>query len=589
MPPINTPNLNQLWANLIIEECLRNDIHYFCLASGHRSSPLACAVAFNKRAKSFIHYDERGVAFHALGYASAHRRPAVIISTSGTAAANFFPAVIEASKKKLPLLVLTADRPPELRETGAMQTIDQVGLFGRYVRWQFDLPCPTMEIAPHFILTSVDQAIHRAKTTPAGPVHLNCMFREPLEPVPAEPDLSPYLKDLNTWKKSKRPYTAYIRSDTAFKDQTRGPIISLLNQIRRGCIVVGKLHSPEEQDAVLSLAQKLNWPVFPDIASGLRLGTQHRCLIPHYDPMLLCPQILEEWGLDGVLHLGGRITSKRWYAYMEKRRPPCYIMVMNHPLRHDPLHNVTTRIQSDIAAFGHYLALSTKLKTSRASLSRLKEASDCVKEAIQQYVQKQKVLSEPVVAHLISLHIPENTGLFLGNSMPIRDMDMFAAADKNAVIVGGNRGASGIDGTLASAFGFCAGLRRPVTVMTGDLAFLHDLNSLKMHQHLNHPVVIIILNNNGGGIFSFLPIAQYTQVFERYFATPHDLHFEQASHMFGLNYAQPRTPEELIAAYTMTFVRKKSTVIEISIDRNDNVRIHQELQKHIVARLQTNA
>jgi 2-succinyl-5-enolpyruvyl-6-hydroxy-3-cyclohexene-1-carboxylate synthase len=174
------PNANHLWSSLIIEELIRNGVDYFCLAPGSRSSPLAVAVATNPRAKSFVHFDERALAFHALGYASAPRKACAVITTSGTAAANLFPAVIEASKKKLPLVILTADRPPELRYTGANQTIDQVKMFGDYVRWQFDMPCPTADIPANFVLTTIDQAVFRANGEVKGPVHINCMYREPL-------------------------------------------------------------------------------------------------------------------------------------------------------------------------------------------------------------------------------------------------------------------------------------------------------------------------------------------------------------------------------------------------------------------------
>src|SRR3989338_5909100 len=168
-----SPNINFLWANLIVEELIRNGTDHFFLSPGSRCAPLTLAVAANSKAKNCIHFDERGVAFRALGFTSATHQSSVIISTSGTAAANFLPAVIEASKKKLPLIILTADRPPELRKTGAVQTIEQVGLFGEYVHWQMDLPCPTLEISPKMILTTIDQALYRARTSVAGPVHIN--------------------------------------------------------------------------------------------------------------------------------------------------------------------------------------------------------------------------------------------------------------------------------------------------------------------------------------------------------------------------------------------------------------------------------
>ena len=225
-------NLNQCWSSLIIEELIRNGVDYFCLAPGSRSSPLAVAVATNPRAKSFVYFDERALAFHALGYVSAARKACAVITTSGTAVANLFPAIIEASKKKLPLVILTADRPPELRHTGANQTIDQVKIFGEYVRWQFDMPCPTTEIAPGFILSTIDQAVFRANGELKGPVHINCMYREPLfegrdrpRPVPA---------DLKHWQNARVPYTSYVTAQKKLGADTINAITQEIRAIKQG-------------------------------------------------------------------------------------------------------------------------------------------------------------------------------------------------------------------------------------------------------------------------------------------------------------------------------------------------------------------
>ena len=206
---MNFVNINHCWGSLIIEEFSRLGVDYFCVACGSRSSPLVIALAQNKRVKSFVHFDERGLAFHAMGYSAAAKKPAVLICTSGTAAANFFPAVIEASKKKLPLIVITADRPPELRQTGAVQTIDQVGLFGKYAQWAMDMPCPDIKINPQFVLTTIDQAWYQAVRN-RGVAHINCMFRQPLSLVKTSEDLKGYIKPLNRWAQSKAPYTDYV-------------------------------------------------------------------------------------------------------------------------------------------------------------------------------------------------------------------------------------------------------------------------------------------------------------------------------------------------------------------------------------------
>ncbi|MBI5149614.1 MAG: 2-succinyl-5-enolpyruvyl-6-hydroxy-3-cyclohexene-1-carboxylic-acid synthase [Candidatus Omnitrophica bacterium] len=581
---LTSSNPNLLWPSLIIEELIRNGVEYFCLAPGSRSSPLAVAVATNPRAKSFVHFDERALAFHALGYASATRKACAVITTSGTAAANLFPAIIEASKKKLPLVVLTADRPPELRYTGANQTIDQVKIFGDYVRWQFDMPCPTTDIPANFVLTTVDQAIFRANGELKGPVHINCMYREPLVGnnrgfVPAE---------LKRWQNARTPYTSYFRSGDMYlyskgKRYVSPEINAIAERIRgikHGIIVVGKLAGEREQKSVLALAEKLNWPVFPDVTSGLRLGCRHKNVISYFDQILL--------GRDrsrpvptGILHLGGRITSQRWYDYVEAAKPAHYIMVLNHPLRNDPLHGVTLRVQARVDDFCD--ALIKKVTNGKANpfLSSLQKLNQQVDRTIEEYFGKKTELSEAAAARLVTRHIPADSGLFLGNSLPIREVDMYADPKGKSVVIGANRGASGIDGTVASACGFAAGLGRATTLIIGDLAFLYDLNSLAMLKNAPQPLIIVALNNDGGGIFNFLPISQFRDGFEKFFGTPHGLTFQAAAEMFDLNYANPATKDDFIRAYQVALHSNTSTLIEVTSDRKQNVALTKGLQERI--------
>ncbi len=580
-----SPNINQLWGNLIIEELVRNGVEYFCLAPGSRSSPLAVAIALNPKAKKFIHFDERGVAFHALGYVSAAQKPCAIVCTSGTAVANFFPAIIEASKKKIPLIVLTADRPPELRLTGAEQTIEQVNIFGNYARCCIDLPCPTMEIPPEFVLTTVDQAVYRSKSSVAGPVHINCMYREPLAPIATRQNFKNYLSNLNLWQKANRPFTTYTKAHTDLSSDTVSGITTVLSQIKKGVIAVGKLANEQEAQAVLRLAEKLQWPIFPDITSGLRLGTNHPNVISYFDQILLSDKLRAARSLNGVLHLGGRLTAKRWYQYIEKSKPKHYIMVLNHPLRNDPLHMVTLRVESSVQEFCENLIQSVGLVKGKNHLKLLQSASKFIDRGINAFLSRSRKLNEISVVRSISQLIVQGHGLFLANSMPIRDMDMYAASGKNAVRVGANRGASGIDGAIATAAGFSKGLNRPVTVLLGDLAFLHDVNSLAMLRHAAKPITLVVINNNGSGIFSFLPIAQFKNIFEQYFGTPHDLTFSAAAKLFDLEYHQPRTNEEFVKIYKNCLAAKKSTLIEVRTDRAENHRIHENLQTTLRAAL----
>lgn len=256
-------------------------------------------------------------------------------------------------------------------------------------------------------------------------------------------------------------------------------------------------------------------------------------------------------------------------------------MVLNHPLRNDPQHHVTLRVESQVGALCEALEKYAKGRKSGPALSLLVKANRAADAAMEEYFAVHGELSGPHAARLISQHISDGTGLFLGNSMPVRDMDFYGDFKGHPVLVHGNRGASGIDGNVASAVGLSAGLDRPVTVFLGDLALLHDLNSLSMIKEGQHPVVIVVINNDGGAIFSFLPIADSKDVFEKFFATPHSLSFEQAASMFGLSYAKPKGAEEFVRAYQGAFKNGRSMIIEIAASRDGHVETYKALESTI--------
>lgn len=584
---MNTPNINYLWTSLIIEELIRNGVDYFCISPGSRSTPLTYAVADNKKSKSHIHFDERGSAFRALGYSAATCKPSVIITTSGSAVANLFPAVVEASKKKTPLIILTADRPPELRQTGANQTIDQNKIFSDYVRYYVDLPCPTVEIDPAFILTTIDSAVFQSQGLPPGPVHINCMFREQLAPKKQNYNLAHLTKYLAQWKNSNHPYTTHRYGEKVVQSSVINELAEKIKKIKSGIIVVGKLKADKQRKAVLRLAEKLGWPVFPDSTSGLRTKSNHPQVIEHFDQILLDKDFSKKFACDCVFHLGGRITSKRWYEYIEKVNP-YYIMIINHPLRNDPLHKVNFRIESHISQPCEALIRKVPQRKILSSTRKLKKISDQVQNYLKSYASKNNEIDEVSLTTLISLHIPTSHHLFVGNSLPIREIDMYAVSssepEKTCSLynMGSNRGASGIDGTVASAVGFSNGLKKPVTALLGDLTFLYDLNSLAMLDSCAQPIIFIVINNNGGGIFSFLPIAQNNKYFERFFATPHDLYFNCAAEMFNLNYSSPDTNEDFIKSYKSATKSRRSTIIEVNTDRQKNVKLQNKLRKSIL-------
>ncbi|KAK9676085.1 hypothetical protein RND81_11G052600 [Saponaria officinalis] len=601
-------NINALWAFLIVEECSRLGLTYFCVAPGSRSSPLAVAASTHPRITCIACYDERSLAFHALGYARGSQKPAVVITTSGTAVSNLYPAVVEASQDFVPLLLLTADRPSELHEAGANQAIDQVNHFGSYVRFFFNLPPPTDHITARMVLTTVDSAVYWATCTPYGPVHLNCGFREPLDNSPRNWDRS-VLDKLDSWIPSTQPFTKYINSlnytyPTNFGLTTE--IEKVIQNCERGLLVVGAIHTEDEMWAALVLARHLSWPIVADILSGLRLrklltSSREYCenfvFIDHFDHLLLGDAAMTWAKVDVIIQIGSRITSKRISQFLEHCFPCTYIMVDKHPCRHDPSHIVTHRIQSTISQFSACLMEGTPPRLNSRWISLLKAVDSVVAWALSFKICSEYSLTEPYVAHALSEVLVPETALFIGNSMAIRDADMYSQGlvsfDGSThqfgipcqwIQIVGNRGASGIDGLLSTATGFAAGCKKRIMCVLGDVSFLHDTNGLAIlsSRICRKPITVIVINNRGGGIFSFLPIAENTdtQIMEKYFYVNHNISISKLCDAHGVKHLLAETKLELQNALLKSQQADVDYLIEVSSSIDSNTELHSVLRKY---------
>ncbi|MCH7759687.1 2-succinyl-5-enolpyruvyl-6-hydroxy-3-cyclohexene-1-carboxylic-acid synthase, partial [Patescibacteria group bacterium] len=337
----SSENINILWANLIIEELTRFGINYFCISPGSRSSPLTITTAKHPQVKTNLFYDERGAAFHALGYARASKIPAVLICTSGTAAANYYPAVIEASQEYIPLIVLSADRPPELRNSGANQTIDQVNLYGKYPRLFFDFPCPNEKDEASFVLSKIDMAVSYATGINPGPVHLNCMFREPLA-LQKEPWPQDYLNSLDNWPTTKDTFKKRVTVSQNLTKNDLLKVIKIIEENRGGIILAGRNENHDDRQAILKLADKLNWPVFADITSGLRFNSSEK-VIHYFDQILLSDAIKERFYNVPIIHFGGQFVSKRLLQFLENHKA-AHVHILETEKIIDPAKSVTLRI-----------------------------------------------------------------------------------------------------------------------------------------------------------------------------------------------------------------------------------------------------
>jgi 2-succinyl-5-enolpyruvyl-6-hydroxy-3-cyclohexene-1-carboxylate synthase len=555
---------NEAWAAKLIDALIGQGINYFCCAPGSRSSPLMLAIANHPMAHPIVHYDERGVCFHAVGYAKARAKAAAVVATSGTAVGNLLPGIMEAYNDRIPLILLTADRPPELRDCGANQTCDQTKLFANHVRWQIDLPCPDERIPDRYLASTISHAVAMTSSSLSGPVHINCMFREPLfsqqiqrnrldQHISFEhPQLYPSKKTIAYWTE-------------------------ILSAKKQGVIIAAS-SSSDQSEAIFALADHLKWPIFADILAAPRSFEEHPSLITHFDPIL---KLKNSESVEAVIQFGDRFVSKTLTQWLERQTPEFYLHISDHPLRQDPTHLVTHRIHASPLLFTRGLLDALSPQEDSNWRERWRQWDDRCKQTLAQFFSEAPVLTEPGLIWEIASFLSEDWALFLANSMPIRDANQFFLPSSRCGPIFGNRGVSGIDGNIATAAGIAQGSGKPTVALLGDLSLLHDLNSLAFLAKLEHPLLICVVNNGGGGIFSFLPVSKRKEAFEEFIAAKHQISFAAAAALFDIPYSHPKTP----AALAELLLHQKKTpqccIIEITTDRAENIRIHEHITQAI--------
>ncbi|MXR69529.1 2-succinyl-5-enolpyruvyl-6-hydroxy-3-cyclohexene-1-carboxylic-acid synthase [Shewanella sp. JBTF-M18] len=543
-----TAELNLLWGSLILEELARLGVQHVCMAPGSRSTPLTLAAAKQTKLKQHLHFDERGLGFLALGLAKASRAPVAIITTSGTAVANLYPAIVEAWLTQVPLIVLSGDRPPELLGCGANQAIVQPAIFADYAK-QVNLPTPDMAIPPQALLTLLDESVANAKR----PVHVNCMYREPLYPGSISADFTHYLSPLGNWQHSALPYNQY--ADTQLISAPTPDALARFVH-GKGVIIAGTLAPEEQPELLVELAQKLGWPLLTDAQSQLR---QHGAAIGNIDQLLLQPKakaLLQE--ADTVLVFGGRLLSKRLISYLAEQKWKRYWQVLPRQTRLDPSHSAKQVWISPLAAF----AQLPWPRSSEANWAlQLVGANEQLATLFQQQIDDAEFGEAQVVRTIAGRGEQQ---LFIGNSLPVRLYDMYAPITPAAPNVFTNRGASGIDGLLATACGIAAHKASPTTLIIGDLSQLHDLNSLALAAKQQGTLVIVILNNDGGNIFNLLPVPD-EKLRSDYYRLAHGLEFGYGAAMFGLPYNRVEDLVSFNEAYNDALAYPGASVIEVCV------------------------
>ncbi len=579
-----------------VDELQRAGIRNVVVCPGSRSTPLALAFAAQPNLHVWMHIDERSAAFFALGMAKRSTTPVALLCTSGTAAANFFPAIVEAKLTHVPLLVLTSDRPHELRENGAPQTIDQTRLYGSHVKWSVDMALPeATNIALRYNRITADRAVALTTALPAGPVHLNIPLREPLTPAPIAGQLLPpeSQRDTNAWL--GRPDNAlYTRVHENIQGQPDSATVALLveriQQARHGLIIVG----PQEDTALvaplLEVAQLLEYPLLADPLSQMRsMSTRNsENIFTSYDAFLRVDAFTEKMQPDLILRFGAMPISKPVLTYLKHYSSRPLIVIDGSEDWQEPTQLASELLHTNPVALCQ--VLSTLLKsgetrltteTPRSWLATWQRADAYTREALQATIQDFTSPFEGRVFTELASLLPENALLYVGNSMPVRDLDTFFWGGNHEVRIMGNRGANGIDGIVSSALGASAAADSANVLVLGDLSFFHDMNGLLAARLHKIDLTIVLVNNDGGGIFSFLPQAEYPEHFEQLFGTPTALDFSHAAHLYGAHY-QRVDGWDLFRDAVQYGIRVGGLhIVEVTTERASNVRMHRELWQHV--------
>ncbi|KIL43951.1 2-succinyl-5-enolpyruvyl-6-hydroxy-3-cyclohexene-1-carboxylic-acid synthase [Jeotgalibacillus soli] len=554
-----------------VQQLHKGGVKRAVISPGSRSTPLAYVLQEHPLIECHVNVDERSAAFYALGMAKKTGEPVVLLCTSGTAAANYYPAVVEARYARIPLLVLTADRPHELREVGAPQAIDQIHLFGHHVKWFADMALPEDSNAVlNYVRRIATRAIAKSLEAPYGPVHLNFPFREPLIP-----DLDGAFEELQ----EVRTISLYRGEKAISKDQARELAVTV-NSSEKGIIVVGPMDSPHVKDELIQFAKRTGYPVLVDPLSHLRSALKEESLlIESYDAFLRLKDLINRLKPDLIIRFGGMPVSKPLTQFLQAHKAAEHWLVDKGTEWRDPISTVTSYIESDDAAFINGLLPFLKDRTYGSWQSFWQDINAVTVHEIGQYVMNER--DEGAIVGRILRQLPVGSQLVVGNSMPIRDVDTFWTREASSLSIWANRGANGIDGVVSTALGISSVSEEPVYLLIGDLSFFHDLNGLLVSkQHANN-LRIIVLNNNGGGIFSYLPQSSEPKHFETLFGTPTELDFEHAARLYGASYERVIDPEQLDAALQAQSEVRGVSIIEVMTNRDENVLTHRSLWRSV--------
>ena len=569
---MDATNRNTALASALVEELGRAGVAHACVSPGSRSAPLALALWKDPAIRVWSHVDERCAGFFALGIAQQTGVPAVVLTTSGTAGANLHPAVAEAAEGRVPLIVITADRPPELRGRGAGQTIDQLKLYGSSVRWFCELGVAAADDTGllHYRSAGV-RAVAESLGRPPGPVHLNVPLTEPLAPDPDPGAVTAETSLAREGRPERRPLTAVSRAVSEPGDDLIGAFADLVAGCKRGLILAGRQPDPGLGSHVAALAQATGYPVLPEPTSQVRCGPHDRDLmVPAYD--LIFRDLPDRLAPEFVIRVGDMVTSKPARTWLAAH-PECRQAVIDPGgAWNEPTFTADLIARVDPAALLSAFAEQLEPPAERSWADAWVAASAAAERAVDAFFDTLgDELCEPRVHRDLGALLPAGSTVFVASSMPVRDLETFLPGTARELRFLANRGANGIDGLVSSALGAAATAPGPAYLVTGDLGLYHDMNGLLAVRRHGVEATLIVMNNNGGGIFDFLPIARHRDGYEELFGTPTGLDLAKVADLYGLPYTRIGSYRDLPGALS------RPGLVEVPLDRARNVELHREL------------
>lgn len=555
-----------------IDELTKVGVVDAVVSPGSRSTPLAYVMAEHPSMKVWMNIDERSAAFFALGIAKEKKKPVVLLCTSGTAAANYFPAIAEARISRVPLIVLTADRPHELRDVGAPQAIDQNNLYGKHVKWFIEMPIPesTGEML-RYTRTMAARAAATAIQNPAGVVHLNFPLRDPLMP-----EFEAIEKYISSGKTKVTIENSYAQLNLEKIEEVASTILDA----RKGLIVCGQIDHDEFSEAVISFADKTGFPILADPLSQLRAGKHDKTqIIDAYDAFLRWETVSKELLPDLIIRFGAMPISKPLTLFIKSLN--CEQIVVDGGLGwREPTGTLSEMLYCDEGIFCRemtdLLMEANKKQEQIEFLQKWKNINNITSTKLSATVSEMQGHEGALFVQIAKM-LPSQCNLFVSNSMPIRDLDTFFGSTYKDIKIYANRGANGIDGIVSTALGVSASSDLPTFLIIGDLSFFHDMNGFlaaRMHK-LN--LFVIVINNDGGGIFSFLPQNAEPRQYEKLFGTPHGMEFSNVVGIYGGTYCAAETMNDFVDAFEELILEEGLKILEVFSNREKNSDVHSDL------------